>query len=99
MQARAGNGSVADGCCSSSDSEDELEGQPGSLSVLAQSYRCVSIDAEWEPSDGFSPVTLLQLATRKKAFLVDMLWFCSSPPSSWARPGAKHLSITPWQCS
>ena len=86
MQVRPANGSVADGCCSSLDS-DELKGQPRSQSAVAHSYRCVGIDAEWEPSDGFSPVTLLQLATRRKAFLVDMLWFCSSPPSSWAQPG------------
>jgi hypothetical protein len=45
----------------------------------AAAWRVVGLDCEWEPctrSGNMTPVSLLQVATRQRAFLIDMLWFC-----------------------
>lgn len=50
-------------------------------------YKIVGMDAEWQPLDSFSPVTLLQISTRSTAFLVDMMWFCRPAPLGWSSSG------------
>lgn len=61
-------------------------------------YKLVGMDAEWQPLDSFSPVTLLQISTRSKAFLIDMLWFCRPAPPGWSNSGGKqHLNKPTWK--
>ena len=50
----------------------------------------VGIDAEWEPGSREAPpgpVSLLQIATRRHVYLVDVLWFCG-PEDALARGSA-----------
>lgn len=55
------------------------------------SFRVVGVDCEWEPARGnaYSPVTLLQLATRRRAFLVDLMSFCKPVPLGWSNSGTQ----------
>ena len=49
----------------------------GAISIAVEDVKhdVVGIDAEWRPQSG-SPVALLQIATRREAFLVDTLTLC-----------------------
>lgn len=52
-----------------------------------QWFPVVGLDAEWQPSGDFSPVSLLQIATRQRSYLVDLVWFCRPAPKGWAAVG------------
>ena len=59
-------------------------------------YKMVGMDAEWQPLDRFSPVTVLQISTRSRAFLIDMIWFCRPAPLGWRSSGDFPLtSVVP----
>ena len=68
---------------SSSASEGGKEGR------RRRHFPAVGIDAEWEPRRwaGFSPVTLLQIATRQRAFLVDLKQCCSALSAGYLAQG------------
>ena len=55
----------------------------------------VGIDAEWEPGSREAPpgpVSLLQIATRRRVYLVDVLWFCG-PEDALARGSAGDRGV------
>ena len=70
----------------STSTPDDNKGGGGTLGPR-HIFRIVGLDAEWQPSDGFSPVSLLQVSTRSTAFLIDMIWFCRPAPVGWSNAG------------
>ena len=57
----------------------------------APRFDVVGIDAEWRPQSG-SPVALLQIATRREAFLVDTLALCGDAENPRENPREASLN-------
>ena len=55
-------------------------------------FSVVGIDAEWVPRSG-SPVALLQIATRREAFLVDTLALCGDAENQTASASQREASL------
>lgn len=66
----------------------------GSQLGPAHTYQIVGLDAEWQPTEGFWPVSVLQVSTRSASFIIDMMWFCRPAPVGWSNLG---FILTPSQ--